>query len=468
MTRRTFAAGCLASLAPFPPKRRNILLILPDQLRGQALGCLGDPNVHTPNIDRLAAEGLTFRNTFANTPVCCPARANMLTGRYAHKNGMVANDLRLRENEVTYSQLLRNASYRTGFIGKWHLDGGPRLPGFVPPGPRRHGFEFWAANECSHAHFDTHYFRDSPEPIPIHKFEAEGWTDIALEFLRQTGVDSRPFFLTVQMGPPHDPYKAPPEYSKLYDPAKLQLRPNWQPTKGGSRADIAEYYGMITAIDVQVGRILRALDDLHLADDTVVMLSSDHGDMLGSHGQRLKRKPWDESIRVPGIVRYPRKTKANGTTDVFLTHVDFAPTFLGLAGIQAPAVMQGTDLSPVIRGETSGGSDSALLQIFGPYDGDGTPGAWRGIRTGRYTYARTNDRPWLLYDNERDPYQLHDLASEPQSAVLLKEMDRRLRLLMEQADDDWSADWSVKVEDAGRLYQDKAYYAVADYLKDHP
>jgi len=147
-------SACQTPVAGNAP-RPSFLIILPDQLRAQALGCLGNPDVRTPNLDTLAREGILFRNTFANTPVCCPARAVLLTGRYAHANGMVANDLRFRESEVTIAELLRERGYRTGFIGKWHLDGGPRLPGFVPPGPRRQGFDFWAANECSHAHFDT-------------------------------------------------------------------------------------------------------------------------------------------------------------------------------------------------------------------------------------------------------------------------------------------------------------------------
>ena len=114
-----------------------MLLVLPDQLRAQALGCMGNADVRTPHLDRLASEGVLLRNTFANSPVCCPARAILMTGQYCHTNGMVANDLRLRESRVTIAEVLRKEGYRTGFIGKWHLDGGPRLPGFVPPGPRR-------------------------------------------------------------------------------------------------------------------------------------------------------------------------------------------------------------------------------------------------------------------------------------------------------------------------------------------
>ena len=131
----------------------NVLFIMPDEWRGQALGCMGNPDVQTPHLDRLASEGILFQQTFANTPVCCPARATILTGTYTSRNGMLANDLRLKESVVTVADVYGRAGYRTGFIGKWHLDGGPRVPGFVPPGPRRHGFQYWAANECNHNYF---------------------------------------------------------------------------------------------------------------------------------------------------------------------------------------------------------------------------------------------------------------------------------------------------------------------------
>lgn len=467
MTRRSLLAAAAGALRAAPaPKRPNILFILPDQLRAQALGHAGDPNARTPHIDALARQGLVFRHTVANTPVCCPARAIMLTGRYAHKNGMTANDLRLRESEVTYAEVLRQAGYRTGFIGKWHLDGGQRMPGFVPPGPRRQGFEYWAANQCSHAHFNTQYFRDDAQPIPMPKFEAEGWTDLGIEFLQATKQDTRPFFLTIQMGPPHDPYQAPPEYAAKYDAAALKLRANWQDVRMGSRRDLAQYYAMVECIDDQVGRLLKTLDDLGLAEDTVVVFSSDHGDMLGSQGKRLKRKPWDESIRVPGIVRYPRRTQPGRTSDVFFTHADFAPTFLGLAGLKPPAAMQGADLSPVIRGESSKGPDSAFLQIFGPFDGDETAAGWRGVRTARYTYARYQDQPWVLYDNQADPYQQKNLAGDPAAQGVQRDMEQRLAAWMRRTGDNWSFNWTEKVEDAGRLYKTKTYFSVDEYLKE--
>jgi len=458
------ATGARHTASQSGKSRPNILFIFPDQLRAQALGCLGNADVKTPNIDRLAAEGVLFKQTFANTPVCCPARANLLTGKYAHRNGMVANDLRLRESETTLAELLKQAGYRTGFVGKWHLDGGKREPGYVPPGERRQGFDFWAAHECSHRHFDNHYFRDDATPIELGKYEAEGWTDIAADFLRQQG--EQPFFLMIAMGPPHDPYKAPPQYEAMYDAQKLIMRPNWKEgTRMGSRQDIASYYAQITAVDDQVGRLMQTLKDLKLDEDTIIVFTSDHGDMLGSQGLRLKRKPWEESIRVPGIVRYPRKVKAGQQSDVMLTHVDFAPTLLSLCGVKAPRTMQGTDLSRAILGQTQRVPDSAYFQIFGPYDGDGTMFGWRGVRTNRHMYARSQQQPWVLYDLEKDPYQLKNLADEPAAAPIRAEMEKRLSAWMKRTGDAWSYDWTEMVEDKGRLYSYEAFYTVADYLK---
>jgi len=464
LTRREFLASPAVAAAA-APKRPNILFFMPDQLRAHSVGFMGNEDVKTPTLDRFARESLILKNTLANTPVCCPARANILTGRYAHTNGMVANDLRLRESEPGLAKALAAAGYRTGFIGKWHLDGGPRLPGFVPPGPRRQGYEFWAANQCSHAHFNTQYFRDTPDPIPIRKFEVEAWTDVGIEFLRESKTDGRPFYLTIQIGPPHDPYKAPPEYSRLYDPARLKMRKNWQSGANlPGPAQIAEYYGMITAIDDQFARLLKTLDELGMAEDTIVLFSSDHGDMLGSQGRRLKRKPWEESILVPGVIRYPRVLRGGRTLDCPFTHVDFAPTLLGLAGVPVPRQMQGIDLSGVFTGREKKHPDSAFFQIFGPFQGDGTEDAWRGVRTNRYIYARFEDHPWVLYDLEKDPYQLRNLAGEPSAKGLREEMERKLKEWMDRTGDAWRFNWKEPVEDKGRLYRDRAFYTVEEYL----
>ena len=445
-------------------RRPNVLLIVPDQWRGQDLGCMGNSDVRTPNLDRLASQGILFRNTFANTPVCCPARADLLTGTYAHKNGMMANDLRLRESETTIAEILGSHGYRTGFIGKWHLDGGKRLPGFVPPGPRRQGFAFWAASECDHRHFRPTYFRDDDRPIVENRFEPEVWTDRAVEFLK--GAGTAPFFLMVSIGPPHDPYGAPDKYMKMYDPAKLATRPNWvEGVPGAGRKQLAAYYAAMTAVDEQVGRLLKALDDSGRADDTIVLFTSDHGDMLGSHGKRLKRKPWEESIRVPGILRYPAKIRPGRTTEALLSHVDMAPTLLGLCGLPVSNEMQGADLSSLALGKTDKGPESAFFQIFVPFAGDGTPHPWRGVRTDRFMYARTEAGPWVLYDLANDPFEQQNLAQDPAHADLRLRMEAKLAESMKRTGDAWTFDSTAPVEDGGRLYRFETFYTIREYLE---
>lgn len=468
-TRREFVAalgsGALAQESVSPaPKRPNIVFLMPDQHRQQAVNCLGNAEVRTPNIDRLASEGLTLENTFANSPVCCPARATLLTGQYIHRNGMVANDLRLRENSVSFARTLATAGYRTGFVGKWHLDGGPRLPGFVPPGDRRQGFEFWAGNQCSHTHFRNWYYRDAAERIYLDTFETDGYADVGIEFLRKSRSDPRPFYLTVQWGPPHDPYKAPAHYSGMYDPARITMRPNWREGGPGTRRqDIAEYYGMVTAVDDAVGKVLRAIDDLGLRDNTIVLFSSDHGDMLGSQGRRLKRKPWEESIRVPGIMRWPGRLKPGSRNNTFFTHVDFAPTLLGMAGVEVPSEMQGQNLASTLTTGQGKAEDSAYFEICVPYAGDGTEDAWRGVRTEQFMYARFKDKPWVLYDLKADPFQQKNLAGEPSARAIQQEMERRIQVWMDKTGDSWTNNWPDPVEDEGRLYRHRTFYTIQEY-----
>ena len=465
-------------------ERPNILLILPDQMRASAMGCDGNAEVKTPNIDRMAAEGILFKRTYANVPVCCPARSILMTGTYPHVNGMVANDLRLREEHVTIAERLRDAGYRTGFIGKWHLDGGPRDPGFVPPGPRRQGFEFWAAYECHHKHFDPDYFRDTPERIVVNKFEPEASCDFAVEFLKSQPKD-KPFFLTVQMGPPHDPYGAPENYMKLYDAEKLTPDASWQAgsegrstPKGGLRRgplanrfvpvggkeEIAAYYAAITAIDDQVGRLLATLKETGADENTIILFTSDHGDMLGNHGMRRKRKPHDESARVPGIVRWPARVPKGQIADTLFSHIDMAPTLLALAGQEVPKNMQGADLSRVALGETTDGPEAVLLQIFVPFNPDGIATPWRGIITKDYTYARYENAPWVLFDDKADPHQMKNLAADPGAKDLREKLDAQLAALMKKNGDAWSFNSPELVEEGGRLYKHGTFYTVQEYL----
>jgi arylsulfatase A-like enzyme len=210
---------------------------------------------------------------------------------------------------------------------------------------------------------------------------------------------------------------------------------------------------------------------LKLEENTIVLFSSDHGDMLGSQGKILKRKPWEESIRVPGIMRYPGVVPPRRETDALFSHVDFAPTLLSLCGLPVPKEMQGADLSPVARGKAEKGPASVLFQIFGPYQGDGTERAWRGVRTERFMYARWESGPWLLYDLQQDPYELHNLVNAAAHAGDLQELDKQLLDWMARVGDSWTLDWTAPVEDEERLDKYRAFYTVQDYLawaKNHP
>ncbi len=499
-----FAAGGLACLLALPvgasaaearastsPARPNILLLVADQMRGSAMGIAGNRDVQTPHLDALGRDGVMFRRTYANVPVCCPARAILLTGTYPHVNGMIANDLRLRESEITIAEIFRDAGYRTGFVGKWHLDGGIRVPGFVPPGPRRQGFEFWAAYQCHHQHFRPWYFRDTPEMILIPKFEPEASCDFAEEFLREPAA-GRPFFLTVQMGPPHNPYGAPEEYMSRYDPEKLTLPPNWQPNSGtrpggkvaggatkkrvpgasgaisvppGGREEIAAYYAAITAIDDQVGRLMRVLEETGQAENTLIVFTSDHGDMLGSHGMRLKRKPHEESAGVPGLMRWLARIPGGRKVDTLFSHIDLPPTLLALAGLDVPSRMQGADLSRVALGQTADGPSVVLLQMFVPFAGDQVEKPWRGMITERYTYARFESEPWVLFDNHSDPSQMNNLATDPRHAALARRLEGQLAELMRRHGDAWSFNYQERVEEGGKLYRHATFYTVDEYLQ---
>lgn len=419
----------------------NVLVIFADQLRGQDLGCAGNLDVQTPTIDRLAAEGVTCARTFANSPVCTPSRGTLLTGNYPLTHRAVVNDLPLPPGSSTVATVASEAGYRTGYIGKWHLDGVPRS-GFTPPGPRRQGFSFWGGYNCSHEYYrKDKYYRDDPAPVMIDGYEPAVQTDLAEEFL--SADDTRPFMLFLSWGPPHDPYdQVPDSFRTLYDPQDLELRANVQeidPTVNrlanglDPRQTTANYYAAISALDAQLNRLLTCLDKNGLSDNTIVIFTSDHGDMLFSHGLLKKELPWEESVRIPFIIRWPGHLPAGSRRHGLFSMVDVAPTVLDLLGLKSLLATDGVDRSDFLRGKGPG-ADSVLLMNILPATEATIQGfdEWRGIRTERYTYVESPGRdPWLLYDNWGDPWQLHNridahdfLSTQAELCTVLR---RRLR-----------------------------------------
>jgi arylsulfatase A-like enzyme len=230
----------------------------------------------------------------------------------------------------------------------------------------------------------------------------------------------------------------------LYDPDGLRMRENWvDDVRLGLRIDVAGYYAAITFIDNEVGRLLDALAETGQAENTIVLLTSDHGDMLGSHGTNLKRKPWQESIQVPGILRYPAAVESNQKTDLLASHVDVVPTLLGLARVETEVEMDGQDLSPHLFSAEQGGQaeesapESVYLQSYTATErNEHEP--WRGVRTEQYTYAQHADRSWVLYDNQADPYQSDNLAGKPEHAELEGRLKAMTTQWFESTGDDWT------------------------------
>jgi len=318
-----------------------------DQQRASTLGCMHDEPVHTPNLDSLASEGILFTNAIANTPVCSPSRASLITGKHALTCPMLANDMRLPEDELSIADVLKGEGYRTGYVGKWHLDGISRHM-FTPPGRRRHGFDdYWAAYECNHNYFDCKWYEDDcPDLKRVKGYDADIQTDQAMGFLER--FQDEPFCLFLSWGPPHSPYRVvPQEFLDMYPPEDIPLRPN---VESPDPRDIAGYYAHCTAIDRNVGRLLRALDRLGLADKTLVVFSSDHGDLLWSHGHLGKQHPYEESIHVPLIMRWPGHLAKGQESDLLISIADYVPTMLGLGGFHVPDWMNGVDMGGTIPG----------------------------------------------------------------------------------------------------------------------
>ena len=424
----------------------NILVVLADQLRACSVGYSGGDPVITPHLDRLAAQGAILQTAVSPTPVCTPYRGSMLTGRTALSLGLVLNDIPLSTREVSLGHATKAAGYDTAYIGKWHLNG-PDRPAWVPPGHARQGFDFWAAANFEHNYDRSVYFMgDSPEPRTWEGYDAESQTSLAIEYLAGRKKD-KPFCLVLSWGPPHHPYRTVPQkYLDMYDAAQLRPRPNCPQMP---RDDLWGYYAQTTFLDDQLARISAALDEAGLAEDTILVFSSDHGDMHGSQGVFKKQWPWDECINVPFVLRYPRRVKPGTRFDFPLSAIDIMPTVLGMAGVPVPDRCEGVDLSPFIAGERRDPPVAVLLMNPCPFsigdprgpdqvpDFQGMRMEYRGIRTSRYTYARTIDRPWLLYDNAEDPFQLRNLIDDPGGRELAESLEGEMQSLMARIGDEF-------------------------------
>ena len=411
-------------------KQPNILFILTDQWRAQSLGYAGNEQVKTPNIDALARQSVNFQNAVSGCPVCCPFRGSLMTGQRPLTHGVFLNDVQLPAKAVTIAEVLDNAGYETGFIGKWHLDGRGRSA-FTPP-ERRQGFEFWRALECTHNYNRSFYYGDSPQRQTWEGYDAFAQTRVARQFIRDQSRKGQPFLLVMSYGSPHNPYHtAPPEYQSMYEPEKIKVRPNVpKDQRATAQKELAGYFAHCSALDDCVSDLLATLKETGIDENTIVVFTSDHGDMLRSHGQIRKQKPWDESLRVPMLFRLNGAEHAQGrTVDSPINSEDLMPTLLGLCQVSIPDTVEGLDYSGYLRGGKNPSDGATVITCpspFGEWQRSRGGKEYRGLRTTRYTYVRDLSGPWLLYDNEADPYQLKNLCNDPEAAPIQAKLDALL------------------------------------------
>jgi len=465
--RRAFlveTGAALSCLAQNRERPANLIYVFADQLRRFSCGYAGDEFAHTPNLDRLARESLDVRNAVPSTPVCAPYRASLLTGKYQSSTGMVINELRLSPEHECFGHVLSRSGYDTAYIGKWHLWANQlghheeTKNGFVPPGAYRLGFDqYWAAYNFNHTYRNAPYFRDTPHREIHRQYEPESQTGMAIDYLRARRGQARPFALFLSWGPPHDPWdwaNCPSDFTEQFRNVRIPLRPNYSDTPDPYadswatpgpeyRSNVGQYqqgyYAMTADIDRALGRLLNAIGELGMENDTLLVFTSDHGEMFGSHGRRAKYIFYEEACRVPFLVRWPGRIRP-GATDTLLTTPDIMPTILGALKLPIPRAVEGADLSGNLLGKSTRGPEAIYMQGMGTTAAwqDGTE--WRAMRDGRYTYAiYRRDRSELLFDNVADPYQTKNLAEDRAQRPLLEHFRTGLQRWMKDHNDQFES-----------------------------
>lgn len=416
----------------------NILFIFTDQQNRYALGCMDNPNVETPNLDRLAGRGVLFRRCYSNDPVCGPFRGTLMTGQYSTRCGVLHNGYPLPQGTTTFADAFNAAGYQTSWVGKWHLGGngnGPITENL------RGGFQRFKGYQCYNGFYKDVCFYD--EQDQEHRYDyhrTDVTTDIAISELELLAGKDKPFMLMMSYQAPHYPEQPAPEYEAMYQGREIIRRPNCQeidpftPTfsprsprpvendpdfqRYGHSLDeyIRLYNAMCTQIDANVGRLLETLERLGVANNTIVVFTSDHGDMQGSHGLKNKCLPHEESAGIPLIMHVPG-LPGGRVSDALVSGIDMMPTCLELAGLPPVNTVDGTSMAPYLRGE----SESTQEAVFSER------GDWCMIVNGGWKLAaeRQDDglAPTFMTHLDEDPYELNNRSEDPACT------DRRHNLL---------------------------------------
>ncbi|MGN6552482.1 MAG: sulfatase family protein [Verrucomicrobiota bacterium] len=431
----------LTLLAAGVERRPNFLFVYTDDQRWDAMGVVqreqGEharfPWFTTPNMDRLAAEGIRFRNAFVPLSLCSPSRAAFLTGRYNHLNGVADNFTHFPANAVSYATQLRQVGYSTAYIGKWHMDDQHERPGFD-----------YAASFVGQG-----IYWDCPMEINGRAVPTKGWvddavTDRAIEHLQHLAHENdHPFAMVIGFKSPHEPWSPPTRAQNRFANAQARpvanmkalaagiKEPEWNPNDPKN----LNYFRVISAVDDDLGRILDALDELHLAENTVVVFTSDNGFFRGEHGLHDKRYLYDESLRIPFIVRYPKGIQQPGAMDEMVLNIDVCPTFLELAGVTIPNDVQGRSFVPLLERRATDWRQSFLAEYFVELRYPYVP-PQIGVRTQTAKLVQYPGHPeWTeVFDVASDPYETKNLASDPAHVGLRKKLEAELQRLQQQTD----------------------------------
>jgi len=414
----------------------NVLVVLTDQQRWDTAGCYGNPMDLTPNLDQMAERGVRFEYAFTPQPVCGPARASLQTGKYATSVGVWKNHIPLPQGEKTLAHHFKEAGYKVGYIGKWHLSALGEKP--VPP-RLRGGYDFWEAADTleytSHP-YDTVLFDAEGKELKVPGYRVDALTERAIRFLKQNR--ERPFFLFLSYIEPHQQndwnrFVAPEGYAEKY--ANPYVPPDLKAFPGDWFQHLPDYYGMVARIDECLGKLLWSLEELGLSDRTIVVFTSDHGCHFRTRNTEYKRSCHESSIRIPLVVQGPGFEGPRVIREL-VSLVDLPPTLLDAVAIPVPSAMQGKSLMPLVRGEDSGWQNEVLVQISEYLVG-------RAIRTPRWKYCvfapdkdggkDPSSKRYVerhLYDLAADPYELVNLIGRREYRQVAEELREGLRRLM--------------------------------------
>jgi arylsulfatase A-like enzyme len=480
----------LGALAGFPalaqPRRPNILYVMTDDHPAAQMSCAGHRILRTPHMDRLAAEGVRFSNCFVTNSLCAPSRATSLTGCFSHVNGVRGNSEArdappeyMKSGIVTYPELLKQAGYRTAVVGKWHLNDAPK------------GFDYSCVLPGQGLYFDPEFI-ESGVRKQMKGYATDLTTDLALRWLE--GVSpADPWLLVYQHKAPHRPFTPAPRHARLFEDIELpypatydddyatrkmakeaqdmrfdislapdykELPPSLSPAEKKRwiyQRFVKDHYRATVGVDENLGRVLDFLDRRKLADDTIVIYTSDNGFFLGEHGWYDKRFMYEPSLRIPLLVRYPRLGRGGRVDARFVQNIDYAPTILDLAGVPVPRQMQGRSLRPLLEGASprdwrrsvyytyyenswaalAGKGKEALsdptFQYFTPH----RVSPHRGVRTERHKLIEyyTESDYWELFDLEKDPHELRNVYGDPAYERVAGMLKSELRRLQQQYKD---------------------------------